>query len=242
LAPIVGRESPSESLAANPVRSGLCSREHGLSQVSSTLLIGGAEKLTGSSGSLVSSPLLRTTARFHHSKSERRSLAFPACPPWSWRFHTGPTRDSPDSSDHSRDRSRGPHDLRLFVRDTSRFARPPYFFLFPCWLTSKGWGRLLSWGFPKISSPPASAPHVRTALLRSQASSGCPPSAVARSCQPSRAIRPCRSSRLRRFHMWPLAGLLHPATGPEVRPVSDLKRHRPRASPRSAPDSLGPPR
>ena len=84
--------------------------------------------MAGSSGSLVSSPLrsalLRTTARFHHSKSERGSLAFPACPPWSWRFHAGPTRVSPDSSDHGRNRSRGPHDLRLFVRDTSQFVRP----------------------------------------------------------------------------------------------------------------------
>jgi len=32
------------------------------------------------------------------------------------------------------------------------------------------------------------------------------------------------------------AGLFHPATGPEVRPVSNLRRHRPRASPRGAPD------
>jgi len=32
------------------------------------------------------------------------------------------------------------------------------------------------------------------------------------------------------------AGLFHPATGPEVRPVSDLPHHRPRASPLGAPD------
>jgi hypothetical protein len=85
--------------------------------------------LAGSSGSTVSSPLrsLQTTARFHLSKSEHRSLAFPVNPPWSWRFHAGPTRDSPDSSARGRNRLHGPHGLRLFVRDTSRFVRPPLF-------------------------------------------------------------------------------------------------------------------
>jgi len=52
--------------------------------------------------------------------------------------------------------------------------------------------KLLSWGFPKIASPPASASHVRC-VSRMVAH----PSA--RRCHPSRAIRPCRSSRLRRF-------------------------------------------
>jgi hypothetical protein len=40
LAPIVGRESPSESFATNQEHSGLCSRERGLSQVSPDLTQG----------------------------------------------------------------------------------------------------------------------------------------------------------------------------------------------------------
>jgi len=51
LAPIVGRESPSEFCATNRVRPGLCSRERGLSQVSSDLTrsreVGGVFRVTG---------------------------------------------------------------------------------------------------------------------------------------------------------------------------------------------------
>jgi len=50
--------------------------------------------------------------------------------------------------------------------------------------------KLLSWGFPKISSPPASEPHVHSQVVTHPS---------ARGCQPSCMFRPCRSSRLRRF-------------------------------------------
>lgn len=50
--------------------------------------------------------------------------------------------------------------------------------------------KLLSWGFPKISSPPASESHVHSRMVAHPS---------ARGCQPPRSFRPCRSSRLRRF-------------------------------------------
>jgi hypothetical protein len=62
--------------------------------------------------------------------------------------------------------------------------------------------KLLSWGFPKIASPPASTPHVRCRIFVQPRMVAHP---SARRCHPSRALRPCRSSRLRRF---PPCGLL----------------------------------
>jgi hypothetical protein len=102
-----------------------------------------------------------------------------------------------DSSDRGRNRSGGPHDLRLFVRDTSRFVRPllcsP-----PAGKPARG-ERGSSHGVFQRSSPPASVSHVRTVISLPKIQSRVVAHPSSRSCQTPRAIRPCRSSRLRRF-------------------------------------------
>jgi len=188
-------------------------------------------ELAGSSGLPVSSPLLQATARFHHTEPERGSLAFPACPPWPSRFRAGPPRDFPDSSDHV-------SALAALVT----FASPSETHLDSCGLassiavTSDFRAKLLSWGFPKISSPPASTPRVHSQMVAHPS---------ARGCQPSYMFRPCRSSRLRRFSprdpsqvYCALQPVLRFAPFPTFGVIAPACLHAVRPTPQSSPAAL----
>jgi len=135
------------------------------------------------------------------------------------RFHAFWSVDgSPSPSASGRNRSRGTPRLRVFIRDRdcsrldSRGLASP-----PCVATA-GSAKLLSWGFPKIASPPVSAPHVRTVFSDSHGWLPTPGAKMPLSARaPSLPFHPASTVSSVR----PLAGLLRPATGPEVRPVSD---------------------
>lgn len=101
---------------------------------------------------------------------------------------------APSSSAPGWNRSRGPPDLRVLVRDRDHSRLDSRGLASSDRVATAFSAKLLSWGFPKIASPPASKPHVRCFLRPRMVAH---PSA--RRCHPSRALRPCRSSRLRPF-------------------------------------------
>jgi len=168
----------------------------------------------------VSSPLSQATARIHDSEPGFGSLAFPErtagpllfCKNLKpWRFHTLVRGGSPSSSASGRNRSRGTPRLRLFVRDRDRSRLDSRGLASPPCVATVGSAKLLSWGFPKIASPPVSAPHVRTlfsqesravahprredATLRARSALAVPPgfSGFLRAT-PCRFIAPCNRS------------------------------------------------
>jgi len=196
LAPIVGRESPSESYATNRVRSGLCSRERGLSQVDPDVTrgreVGGVFRVIG----VFATAVIADSSTVSPLQVRAQVVGLPCEPSLVLAFSRRTYEGFP----------------RLFCLRSKPLARPSWpsplrqrhnsiraasFILGSSWLTSGVRERLLSWGFPKISSPPASASHVRTGFRRIWSRVVAHPSS--RSCQTPRAIRPCRSSRLRRF-------------------------------------------
>ena len=108
--------------------------------------------------------------------------------------------------------------------------RPPIFYSSPAGKPAWAEGKLLSWGFPKILSTSISVPRPHHL---SMIPDGCP-SFVAKlphsARDPPLPFLPASTV----CSVRPLAGLLHPATGPEVRSISVLWRRAffPRASPR----------
>lgn len=126
---------------------------------------------------------------------------------------------APSSSAPGRNRSRGPPDLRVLVRDRDHSRLDSRGLAASDRVATAFSAKLLSWGFPKIASPPASTPHVRPRV--SAGPDGCPSFGAkmplfARA--PFLPFLPASTVSSVR----PLAGLLRPAAGHEVRPVSDL--------------------
>jgi len=135
-----------------------------------------------------------------------RSLAFPARLLQCQRDHAALLKYNPHRCAPGHDRSRGLPNLRLFLRDAFHPARPRSV---PEFQSRK---KLLSWGFPKI---PSTGISVARPLLDGCPSFGerAPPLPLV----PPLPFLPATTVSSAR----PLAGLLHPATSPGVRTVSD---------------------
>jgi len=220
---IVGRESPSESLAVNRMRRAGLSN----SKRASLMRLHCCSLEVGGTGCFQGRWCLRHCRKRQHGFTVRSLVSgrwpspkdhpvrkdlgrrrFHAFCPWLISkpvcFRLEPVARHSSSS---RLRQRP----RLLSSDSRGFASPP------CVATEHS-AKLLSWGFPKIASPPVSAPHVRTVLSDSHGWLPTPGAKMPLSARaPSLPFHPASTVSSVR----PLAGLLHPATGPEVRPVSD---------------------